>query len=61
MLSLIDKECDPNCGKDEYCQPWVIEADGKFVTSCKESWGAFSCPLSPANKKRAKKRSVNRS
>ena len=50
-VKMIDKKCDPRCGDDEYCQPWVMMVDNKPATSCKESWGAISCPVSPANKK----------
>lgn len=54
VRTKIDKTCDPDCGKDEYTQPFAMFVDAKLVKSCKDSWGAFSCPLSPANKEKKK-------
>jgi len=49
-----DKDCDLGCGRDEYTTPWIIRINGKIVGSCKTSYGAFSCPISPENKRLSK-------
>ena len=41
----------PDC-YDSECNWWYFIVYGKFTNSCKDSHGAFSCPVSPANKNR---------